>query len=400
MLGRTLLFVAGGALVLVGLASYAASNVTFRYTHPQAPDLRIVVDRHGARVDLDAVKEQVAKETGVKGLPRAVVRVTDHDFGVMDPMTSGAYDFGIENVGDAPLILKQGPTSCKCTLSGLSADKLLPGQKGRVRLEWHTDKKQTRFEQTAVIYTNDPTQRHIALGVSGKVRMLIGTNHEQLIVDRIEPDKSVTKEVLLYSQIWSRFDIASFGTSLPGVTFAAERIEPEEYPELEALAVRRVKITLPGSLPQGEFSDTLRFRIRPTEDNTEQTSEQEVTLPLHGKVLRRLSIYGQGITPDGAIELGTVPRGAGRKLRLVMKVRDPQKELHVASVQVKPAFLRATVEPHHEEGVAGLYDLTVELPAGVEPCTYLGRPSGELTIDLDHPRIDDMTLEVRFAVAP
>jgi hypothetical protein len=121
---------------------------------------------------------------------------------------------------------------------------------------------------------------------------------------------------------------------------------------------------------------------------------------LHGKVLRRLSIYGQGISNDGVIELGTVPRGAGRKVRLVMKVRDPQMELNVASVRTTPEFLKATIEPHREEGVTGLYDLTIELPADVAPCTYLGRPSGELTIDLDHPRIDDMTLEVRFAVAP
>lgn len=397
MLGRTLLFFAGGVLLIGGLAAFAASNVTFLYKHPRAPEARIIVDRHGARVDLEAIKKEVAKETGVEGLPRAVVPETDFDFGMMDPSTTGEHTFEIKNVGDAPLVLKQGPTSCKCTLSGLSADKLLPGQTGNIRLEWFTDKRQTRFEQTAVIYSNDPTQMHIALGISGKVKMLIGFDQQQVIVDRLEPDKSITKEVLLYSQMWNNFEVTNSSSSLPGVTFAAEPVDPQQAGDLEALAVQRIKITIPGTLPQGDFADTLRFRIQPQEP---EGIPQEVTLPLHGKVLRRLAVYGQGITDDGIIDLGTMPKGAGKRLKLVMKVRDPQTELRIGGVQIKPAFLKASVKPHAEDGIAGLYDLAIELPDDVEPCTYLGRPSGELKIDLDHPRIDDLTLEVRFAVAP
>ena len=124
MLGRTLVFLLGAILVVGGLTAIAASNVTFLYDHPLAPEARIIVDSKGARIDLDAIKQQVAKETGVAGLPRAAVPTTDYDFGLMDPMTTGTYDFEIKNVGDAPLHLKLGPTSCKCTISGLSADKL------------------------------------------------------------------------------------------------------------------------------------------------------------------------------------------------------------------------------------------------------------------------------------
>ena len=397
MLGRTLMFLAGGFLVVGGLAALAASNASFVYKHPRAQGMRIVVDQRGARVDLDAIKKVVAKETGVAGLPRAAVPITDFDFGTMDPMTSGAYDFTIKNVGDAPLLLKQGPTSCKCTLSGLSADKLLPGRTGKIRLEWFTGHKQTRFEQTAVIYSNDPTQRHIALGVRGKVKMLIGFDQEQVVVDRLDPDKSVTKEVLLYSQVWDRFEVTGFTSSLKGVTHAVEPVEPSQTGQLEAQSAQRIKITIPGSLRQGGFEDTLLFTVRPLEP---KGKPQEVALPLHGKVLRRLSIYGQGIFGEGVIELGTVPQGYGKKLTLVVKVRDPQTDLNVVGVHVKPEFLKASVKPHVEEGVSGLYDLSLELPPDVPPCTYLGLPSGELQIDLDHPRIDDLTLEVRFAVAP
>ena len=397
MLGRALMFMAGGLLVVGGFTALAASNLTFLYKHPKAPDTRIIVDSKGARIDLDAIKQAVARETGVAGLPRAAVPISDYDFGLMDPMTSGTYDFEIKNVGDAPLHLKLGPTSCKCTITGLSADKLPPGQTGKIRLEWHTDRKVTKFEQTAVLYTNDPTQRHIALGVSGKVRKLIGFNQEQLVVDRVEPDKPVTKELLLYSQLWNDFRVIEFGSSLKDVTYSVEPAGSAVAEDLDALSVQRIKITIPGTLPQGEFTDTLRFRVQPP---TENAKPVDVPIPLHGRVIRRLSVYGQWIRDDGAIEMGTVPRGVGKKVRLVVKVRDPQVDLQLRELQITPAFLKASLKPREEEESSGMYDLTVELPADVPPCTYVGNPCGELALDFDHPRIDDLILEVRFAVAP
>jgi hypothetical protein len=397
MLGRTLVFLAGGFLVVGGLTAIAASNVTFLYKHPQSPDARIVVDSKGARIDLEAIKRSVANETGVAGLPRAAVLVTDYDFGTMDPLTTGTYEFEVRNVGDAPLSLKLGPTSCKCTLSGLSADKVPPGRTGKIRLEWFTGRKQTRFEQTAVIYSNDPTQKHIALGVSGKVRMLVGFDQEELVIDRIEPDKSVTKEVLLYSQMWHEFRVSEFGSSLPGITFASEPASPADAGKLDALGAQRIKISIPGTLPQGEFSDTLRFRVQPPD---EDATPVDITLPVHGRVLRRLSIYGQGIQGDGVIEMGTVPRGAGKTINLVVKIRDPQTDLKVRDIQITPRFLSASLQPRNSDGISGLYDLSIQLPNDIEPCTYLGNPSGQLKIDFDHPRIEDLTLDVHFAVAP
>jgi hypothetical protein len=226
--------------------------------------------------------------------------------------------------------------------------------------------------------------------------MLIGFDQEQLVVDRVEPDKSVTKEVLLYSQMWSDFEVAEIGTSLPGVTFAAEPATPADAGDLEPLSVQRIRITIPGTLPQGEFADTLRFRVLP---NVADAKPVDVALPLHGRVIRRLSIYGQAVQ-DGVIVLGTVPRGVGKKVNLVVKVRDPQLDLQLASVQITPQFLKATLKPRETDIGSGLYDLSIELPDDVEPCTYLGIPSGELKLDFDHPRIEDMQLDVHFAVAP
>ncbi|MBM4092928.1 MAG: DUF1573 domain-containing protein, partial [Planctomycetes bacterium] len=59
--------------------------------------------------------------------PRVRVDNPTHDFGRMDPLTERSHTFVIRNIGDAPLRLEQGPTTCKCTLSGLSNRHVLPG---------------------------------------------------------------------------------------------------------------------------------------------------------------------------------------------------------------------------------------------------------------------------------
>jgi hypothetical protein len=392
------LVVPGFVAAAFGLVLCLAASAKFHFTHPRAKDAPIVVDERGARLDLDAIRARQAEQPVAGGLPRAAVPVTDFDFGTMDPLTIGHHDFEIRNVGTAPLVLQQGPTSCKCTLAGLSADAIPPGKSAVVRLEWNTGRTEVLFEQTAVIYTNDPTQRHIALGVRGKVKALIALDHKELVLDAIEPDKAVSRELLLYSQTWNGFEVQGLTSAMAGVTYAAERLSPAQVGgELNPSAAQKITLTIPPTQRHGEFSDTLRFRVRPLDPPGEPV---EVTLPLYGKVLRRLAIYGHGIDGDGTIDLGTIPRGAGAKRKFLVKVRDQQPVLHVKELRAEPSFVQASLVPHAGESVPGLYHLMIEVPATVEPCAYVGNPSGRLTIDLDHPRIDDVSLTLLFAVGP
>ena len=70
--------------------------------------------------------------------PRAVIRERIHQFGTLDPLTTGTHRFVIRNEGDAPLELSGGQTTCKCTLSEIQRRTVPPGESTEVKLTWNT----------------------------------------------------------------------------------------------------------------------------------------------------------------------------------------------------------------------------------------------------------------------
>ena len=94
------------------------------------------------------------------GEPTSKVKVdaTEFDFGSMDFESKGRHDFTFTNVGQAPLTLTAGGTSCRCTLSELGEEEIPPGGSAKVTLTWKPAEKPGPYQQTAKILTNDPIQ--------------------------------------------------------------------------------------------------------------------------------------------------------------------------------------------------------------------------------------------------
>ena len=159
-----------------------------------------------------------------------------------------------------------------------------------------------------------------------------------------------------------------------------------------------MRVTVPGDLPSGEFRDAIRIRAAAAGNPREVT---ELELPLRGKTLKRFTIFGPFDEHD-ALLIGQVPQGAGKTLRLTIKLRDEDLALPIKGIETEPSFLKVTVQPHHEVDLAtpGLYDLTVEVPADALVCQYLGNPQGSLRITTAHPRVPEIKLKVILSVTP
>ncbi|EMI28199.1 DUF1573 domain-containing protein, partial [Rhodopirellula europaea] len=82
----------------------------------------------------------------------------EHDFGIMQPDEEGEHIFRVKNVGDAPLTLKIGASTCKCTVGTLENESLAPGEETEVKMAWTVKTNETTFGQSAELRTNDPTQ--------------------------------------------------------------------------------------------------------------------------------------------------------------------------------------------------------------------------------------------------
>src|SRR5215213_9795469 len=113
-------------------------------------------------------------KTGAAEAPHIVVDEPHYDFGSMQRGTSKSHEFVIRNTGNAPLKIRNGGTTCKCTLSKVADESIAPGGSTTVKLEWTAKSDGGPFRQTATILTNDPTQSQVELVVEGQILALSG----------------------------------------------------------------------------------------------------------------------------------------------------------------------------------------------------------------------------------
>src|SRR5690349_13929374 len=80
--------------------------------------------------------------------PRVEVPELHYDYGSMQRGTSKSHEFLIRNVGTAPLTLRAGTTTCKCTLSQVPTAPVPPGGSTKVKVEWAAKSPGGEFSQS------------------------------------------------------------------------------------------------------------------------------------------------------------------------------------------------------------------------------------------------------------
>ena len=353
--------------------------------HPEGEVLTVTRDGRVKRiVEPDATSES-AKQ------PAAIVDEESFDFGVMDPLTRGRHVFTVRNDGDEPLRLQKGPTTCKCTLSKLAQNEVLPGGEAFVTLDWNTGRTQF-YSHEAAIYTNDPATPVLRFRVHGTVRKLLGTIPEDFSLANLRPDKEHKAEIIVYSLVWNSFKIVAGHSSSDLLSWSIEDFDHETLDD--ATAAQRIKFTVPAGLPSGAFAERLQFTVRPADGE-----ETTLDVPLTGRVPRRLAVMGSGVQSDGVIDLGQMYVGERLKKRFLLKVRDEDRDLIATHIKCEPEFVSAIILPYEGSTQdAGLSTLEIEVPRDAPPCSYLGVPMGTLHVDFDHPRIQSLDLKVKFAI--
>jgi hypothetical protein len=382
-------FAAASALVLL-----ASANSVFLFKHPQSPDTRIVVDSStGAAIVMKAVDPASAAAPATH--PRLELPQTEHDFGTMNALSEGKHEFVVRNVGEAPLALKVGSTSCKCTVAGLEREMIAPGEEASVVLRWTTG-TQPLYSHYATIHTSDPARRTVDLVVRGGVLTLLGADVSEIVLPSLVSGEPAQVAVLLYSHVWDKFEVQEFECSLPGLTQTIGPVECAPGELEDAKCVRKLVLKVPGDLPVGDHSATVRLAaIGP-----EGARQQRLEIPIHATVQPPISVIGGQVDPHGNIDLGNLRQGRGQRVRLVVKVRDRRVSLAGAQVATFPQFLKARLTPRAEAESRGLYDLEIEVPADAPPGQYRANPRGEVRIETGDPRLGDLKLGVSFAVVP
>jgi hypothetical protein len=334
-------------------------------------------------------------------LPRAVAPETEHAFGAWDAGQKGSHEFVVRNEGEAPLTLSGDPSSDPDFVCEILRSPVPPGESGSVCLTWQPGREGADFSREVTVHTDDPYRRKLVFTLQGTVRRPLVVEPPVLALGDVHPDRSSVAETLLYSQLWPAFTVAKVDCSLAGATWTVEPAADEMLQACQARSGYRLILTSPSDLPRGPIEGTLTVQVTAQHESGAAAREETLELPIAGRMLRRLALYGDGLDPSGTLELGHLQLGEGTQRRLLMKIRDPEPDVKIIAIRCQPEFLKVNITSKRGEAPAvGLYDFNIEVSPDAPPCEYLGLRHGEVHVQVDHPRAEDLDLKVFFSVRP
>lgn len=333
--------------------------------------------------------------------PKVQVDQEDYDFGVMEREATRSHSFVFTNVGDYPLELVQGETTCKCTISTLENQAIQPGESVEVTLEWTAQTTGDQFRQSATILTNDRSRPSITLTVSGRITQSIEVEPKDLVFSKVQVGESRTADLRLISYNSDALKLAKHEFTNENAAdhfeLATEPLPAAELPS-GAKSGLLVSVTLKPGLPVGSVSQELKL----TPDGSGETA---ITVPISARIASNISIFGQGWNANrGILGLGTVKSSTGLRHELSVFVRgDHPEQVEFTVASVTPDVLKVTLGEKQvvREGAVVKVPLVIEIPAGSRPASHLGYEPGqmgEILLETNHAEAEALRLLVNFAV--
>jgi hypothetical protein len=330
--------------------------------------------------------------------PRVFLKETSLDLGVLDPDDECSHIFVVQNEGDAPLKITKAGTSCKCTISMLPAGDIPPGRGGPIEVESKNDAGDGPFSHTASFATNDPDKPIFELTIQGSVRKHIAANPPVISVSNLKRNEPVEMSAFFISEAWDAFSLENVTSNIEGLSWEFKPAQPQQLRECQAKSGYVATFRLPADRVGSGFSGWVEADAQPT---GKQGESRKVRISLSGRAASIRSVFGPSVDREGVVTIGTLSRGQGAKVPLVLQVRGKHREIHVQEIQKTPNFLSVTVAAQNPElAKKGIYYITVEVPRNAPPCNFMTEnQQGTLQVLTDHPEMPEIVkLKVAFAV--
>ncbi|MAT15996.1 MAG: hypothetical protein CMJ46_12085 [Planctomyces sp.] len=383
-------------VVVAGLILYSIA------TAPSTDD-KLVLPPANSAADLPPKPE--VKATGKQ--PKAVTEETSFDFGKQAQYATGKHVFKIYNKGEAPLELTQGESSCKCTIGNLSAKVVEPGGEVEVELEWTPEGISTvgssdKFNQYAVIYTNDPETREIEFRVTGFVFSLFEiVPAQQWDVGSMTLSETKTVKGRI-SSLMEPFKINEITTTHESITAEARELTPEELKEFEVKNGFEVAVTVAPGFNYGEFGEFLELQ-------TDYKGGTEVKVRVEGKIKGPFTFLNtsreKGVKWGANIwtlDMGTFSAAEGRTvdMKVIAKELDqlPEgEEFKILDAKSDLEFLKVNIRDMEQSEDKANFTMQFEYVAGSPPILKtLGKPV-KVTIETNHPEAKMFEILVLFS---
>ncbi len=335
---------------------------------------------------------------------KVVVDLEMYDAGNMQRDVEYKHRFVLQNKGDSPLRLKQGETSCKCTMSKLVDDFVPPDGQAEVELSWKPF-KDGPFGQRAEVFTNDPKRPRVTLSIKGRVisthaivpdRMIIGSvsvnesQQAQVQLRGYRDDLKIDQVTLADAQTSTLFDVHVS-------PMAAEELKADDP---DAKIGFLVHLTVKPGLPLGPIHQTILL-------HTNLPTSPLIEIPVDGAVTGGVSVYGVGFdfnAEQSVLSIGTVKRHEGVVATMLVRMRGAEyQQAKLKVIDVSPSWLKVSlgeVKENAESSVANA-TVTVEVPENSKPTVLLGPQKshmGSIRLQTGMPSTPELKIYLSFAI--
>ena len=365
-----------------------------------------VYDMDGTVRPVD-IRDHYILEAEEGGPEVEIVNGAIHDFGKMSVGDTGKHTFVVRNIGDEPLTLQIGETTCKCTVGSLKADSLAPGEETEVELEWTVKTTAAEFSQTAELITNDLNHHKMPLRVSGRVTREFEVVPEGIAFGSILFNESVDRFVNVF--VYADYEIVPEEARITNddinehATIEIEELDIDKVEEEFADASQgfRLNIHLDPGIPQGTVSQNVVFSFRrvPRDGQTDMVDSDgtpvnaddvvSIAIPIKGDVVGKLRMVTstklRPKTDGGYMYLyNALPADQPTETKMLVMLKSPDREkLKLKIDEVYPSIVSAELgEPKHQKTMT-LVPLMVTISPEGQALDYRGM-SGS---DKDYGRI-------------
>ncbi|MEM6365589.1 MAG: DUF1573 domain-containing protein [Planctomycetota bacterium] len=370
-------------------------------------------------INAENVMERLAKGESKSAARAEVEGETTFDFGVTSPNAEGSHTFVIRNDGGEPLTLKMGATTCKCTLGKLDDEALQPGESTSVNLEWKVQTKESVFEQSAELRTNDPNRPAIRLTVKGIVIREVEFEPKQIAFG----DVTATQEFEFGTNFYSYFDTpveiidVDFGSKtlqeLAETRF--EEFDPAEEGGIHHRAKQAFRITTKAKtgLRQGPLVTNMRVQFRKLDADGNRVNDDvfNSTVEVAGRVIGSITMIEnlklrETAKGGGYIwTLGRLDRDASLDFKAFVALKGSQREGTILTIgEVYPdQVVSAELDAPMTKGTMTLYQLKLKLQPSDEMIDLLGKNKddfGWVWIESDNPKVPRMRVAIKVLLEP
>ena len=327
-----------------------------------------------------------------------VVGGTVHNFGEMSVGETGEHTYVLKNTGEAPLELKGGKSTCKCTLSDLKIETLQPGESTEITLEYTPKGEGKEWRQQAVVHTNVPGQESVLLEVEGAVlRETYVFPEGYWQVGPVAEDEPVKVGGHIFSSRRDDLTVVEIASKPDWTEVVFEPAVTEELASFGARSGVRVEIRVSPKMPVGRFNDVVALKTNLEGD------DGLVEIGIAGSRSGPITMIGTGFVASEMTMRVDKPissaKGVTKKVTMLVKKSVPFDLLdYTASDEhIKVEWEK---DDSFKSPKLDRYVMTVRIEPGLRPGWYDHDDPLRFTIETSHPDAQSLPMLLKVRVTP